>query len=746
MTLTKKLTVFVFMAGLPTAAVFLIVTLSFAYFVANDAISQQQYAAAKQIMRSIDQDLSLKQNQLSNIAKSSDLAAALITKDAQQLSRHRASLQEAARISGQWQQMKIVDLNGKAVVALDSAISAPFNPANQPPWQMVFDQAVAGEEAYSDVFIDNTTNQPAILFASPMTEISGKVRGVIIASLSWQIVVDVINGHERVELFNAKSQLLGSSKTKDTAILQAPIDNALLKKAMSGAESTEVVRGAEDVLISYTRQKGHNNYGGSGWVLLIETPASTAFAAIIQVTPWLVGIFLAIVIVIATGLVFAVAHAFVTPVRQLTAATQKISLGDLTQRVKVSSKDEFGALAKTFNNMADTLQQVYRGLEKKIQDKTAELGQKVREVEAEKAKDEALLKSIGEGMIAIDDTGAILKINQPAITILGLPDQNHLSKKLKDTLKFFDERDVELPADKWAPLQALTTGNPAEQLFVVHRQEGKALVAVLVNPIIQNDKTIGAIMVMRDVTKEKEVDRMKTEFISLASHQLRTPLSAIKWFTEMLASGDAGKLKDEQAEFVKNITDSTERMIELVNSLLNISRIESGRIIIDPKPTDLSELVNGIVNDLKGKTAERQQTLIVSVHKDLPKVNLDSRLIGQVFLNLLTNAIKYTPKGGEISVFVSRRDDQLVSQVSDNGFGIPKSEQSKVFQKFFRAGNVVKIETDGTGLGLYLIKAIIESSGGKIWFESAEGKGTSFWFSLPMTGMKAKEGEVTLDA
>lgn len=365
----------------------------------------------------------------------------------------------------------------------------------------------------------------------------------------------------------------------------------------------------------------------------------------------------------------------------------------------------------------------------------------------EKTKDEAILASMGEGLIATNSHGSIELVNKAAADMLDYSIKEFDGKRFTDIIKVIDEKGEAVVFEKTPINTSLVTGRKfTGDNFTYYRKDGKGIsVGVTVSPIFLNDKIIGAIEVFRDVTREKQVDKMKTEFISLASHQLRTPLSAMKWFLEMLLHGDAGTMTTEQTEMITNVNLSNERMIALVNSLLNISRIESGRIIIEPTPTDLGALVKDVVDELKQKIEERRHSVVVSMNPNIPKINIDPKLVRHVYMNLLTNAIKYTPKGGEIIVMISRKDNEVISQVSDNGYGIPANEHSKIFQKFYRAENVIKIETEGTGLGLYLAKAIVESSGGKIWFESEKDKGTTFWFSLPEGGSAAKKGEVSLD-
>ena len=266
------------------------------------------------------------------------------------------------------------------------------------------------------------------------------------------------------------------------------------------------------------------------------------------------------------------------------------------------------------------------------------------------------------------------------------------------------------------------------------RQDGTRFPVIMsIAPILRRGDVAGGIVAFRDVTLEKEIDTMKSEFVSVASHQLRTPLSAIKWFLEMLIAGDAGAINENQKEFLDRAYESNERMIKLVNDLLNVSRMESGKIKFEPKPTQLGDIFQSVITELTPLTRARNIS-IQSAFADakLPEVFVDPDKMRQVIMNLVSNAIKYTSGRGKIELFYERHPNELVFNIKDNGIGIPKDQQYKVFNKFFRADNVMKVQTEGSGLGLYIAKVMIESSGGRMWFSSQENKGTTFSFSLPI--------------
>lgn len=382
------------------------------------------------------------------------------------------------------------------------------------------------------------------------------------------------------------------------------------------------------------------------------------------------------------------------------------------------------------------------------QESTNLLIKRNREIAEDRAKTDALLSNIGDGVVGLSDTGVIQYFNESAEELLGYSEEEVINKLFFHTIPTVDEKGSPVDTNQLPIRNAMMTGRSsyARNLQFV-KKDGKFLpVAITASTVKYLNTLMGGVVVFRDITKEKEIDRMKTEFISLASHQLRTPLSAMKWFSEMLLDGDIGELTEKQKEIVNNIYKSNERMIDLVNSLLNISRIESGRLMIDPKPTDLKELLTEVLTELKPKLDSKQLKLASTVHDNLGPITIDPKLVRHVYMNLLTNAIKYTPNGGQIIVAISRKGEEILSQVSDSGFGIPKSQQERVFQKFFRADNIKKVETDGTGLGLYLVNQVVAASGGKVWFESEQDKGTTFWFTLPINGSKPKEGEVSIDS
>jgi signal transduction histidine kinase len=238
----------------------------------------------------------------------------------------------------------------------------------------------------------------------------------------------------------------------------------------------------------------------------------------------------------------------------------------------------------------------------------------------------------------------------------------------------------------------------------------------------------------------KEIDRSKTEFVSLASHQLRTPLSTIGWYAEMLLAGDAGKITAEQTRYVEEIYQSNRRMAELVGSLLNVSRIELGTFSVEPEPTDLVKLAQNIVKGLEPQIFARKINFRENYGSNIPVMNVDPKLMGMVIENLASNAIKYTPEEGSVTLQLKHQAHGTQIIVADDGLGIPSGQQDKIFSKLFRADNVKTHDTEGTGLGLYLVKSVVDYSGGTIRFKSKENKGTTFYVSIPDDGMRHKRG------
>lgn len=363
-----------------------------------------------------------------------------------------------------------------------------------------------------------------------------------------------------------------------------------------------------------------------------------------------------------------------------------------------------------------------------------------------KAKDEAVLAGIGDGIVTTNQDGVITLINDSALKILGYSRAEVLNKPAIEVFHMSYETGAEVPLNKRPIVLALTTGErstvPLGSTYYYKRGNGSRFpVGITVTPFLLNGKIVGTIEVFRDITIEKDVDKAKTEFVSLASHQLRTPLTSIGWYAEMLLAGDAGKINEQQKDYLDEIYKGNKRMVELVNSLLNVSRIELGTFSVEPVLSDLKEIADSVISELKPIISEKKMKVQAIYGEGLDKISLDAKLIRIVYQNLFTNALKYTPDGGSITLEIKVKDQTILSSVADTGYGIPQNQQGEIFQKLFRADNVKIKDTGGTGLGLYIVRSIIEQScGGKIWFESVENKGTTFFFTIPKGGMEAKKG------
>ena len=262
----------------------------------------------------------------------------------------------------------------------------------------------------------------------------------------------------------------------------------------------------------------------------------------------------------------------------------------------------------------------------------------------------------------------------------------------------------------------------------IEEPELVALIILLITAIL----FIIAAIITRSFERLAEASRMKSEFISVVSHQLRSPLSNLRWAIELLMSGRLGKIEEKQTEYFRILKENSGRMGELVSDLLIVSRIETATLPQKRKEISLEDLIKKLISEFEPFAQASNVEIEFKSEENLPKILADPSQIRLVVENLLDNAVRYIKDRGKVKMLLSRRGQNLYFEIEDNGVGIPKEDQKYIFQKFFRSENILRYQTQGSGLGLYISKAIIERSGGKIGFKSQEGVGSTFWFTLPI--------------
>lgn len=436
---------------------------------------------------------------------------------------------------------------------------------------------------------------------------------------------------------------------------------------------------------------------------------------------WSMIIIGSIVIIVGIGFSILLSKIIVKPLRQMNEATKKIAAGDYDVNIRTRSKDEVGNLAEGFNIMAREL--------KKYSDMNVE------QLLAEKQKSEAVIRNIDDGVILIDSNSSITAINPAAADALNVSINRVIGTHFLEVIKNDELYEI--------IKRTIETGDTPDidenkRIVTLGKGEDAKTFQFLITPITtKRNALIGVVFQLRDITHFKEIEKLKSEFVMTASHELRTPLTSMEMSIDLLHEKAFEKLSDKEKELLDAAAEDVNRLKSLVNDLLDLSRIESGKIQMEMDRMEVGVVLERAVSSLKNNAEEYKVDLSAIYSEDLPPVNADPTKITWVLTNLISNALRYTGVEGFIKVKAANVGQQVQIDVQDNGKGIPYEYQSRIFDKF------VQVKDDGSaggsGLGLAICKEIVRAHGGTIWVDSTPGEGSKFSFTLPVFKEKPKE-------
>ena len=651
----------------------------------------------------------------------------------------RKFMANISTIKPNMRQISILTNNGITVVSTDILKEGKYQALGNTTTYFTRDQS---RIIVPNFYISAITGKAAMTFAAPISNKAGVRIGVVAVDLDLKGVDDIIRENAGLGV-TGETYLVGRLNAKNVLISGAGSANEELTKDIKSEGITEVTRGkvGEGLYVNY---KNVPVLGGYVWIdnldlaLLGEISQTEAFEPADRLARDILLIGLSSAGILLTA-VYLIARRISQPILAIADAANQVSSGNLNAQAAVLTEDEIGVLAIAFNQMTSQLKMsgeqladYSRTLEQKVEQRTSEI--------------KAIIDNMVDGLVVVDGENRITQFNPAIAGMVGV--SSKAVSAAKNYTDVFKEQAI-------ANLVANTRANPkqvfSEEFSLPDRRTGKAVATSIYRDIDTSENAepitsyLGTVILIRDITAEKEVDRMKTDFISTVSHELRTPLTSVLGFAKLiqkkleesilpLIQTDDKKVNRSIRQVTENIAiivSEGTRLTKLINEVLDVAKIEAGKMQWNMDRLEITEVIDRAFAATSALFEQKGLEPIKAIAADLPKIEGDKDRLIQVVINLISNAVKFTDKGC-ITCQVKQQDQSIVVSVTDQGVGISESDQPKVFEKFKQVGDTLTDKPQGTGLGLPISREIVEYHGGKIWVESELGKGSTFSFSLPI--------------
>ena len=562
---------------------------------------------------------------------------------------------------------------------------------------------LTGETYYSELFRGSFSDLIRAVIATPIRANNGDVVAVIFADVPINTLAGIVESvyldeTESAYMVDKDGFVVAHSVKNLTELSECPLQvdysgYAVVDALMNGNSGiTEYDYKGETYLACYTV------VGPSGWGIVFQEPLQVILAKSNVLTNFLFGINTAVFVaaVLATLLL---ARRIINPLHKLANYAGRVESGDYTAELEVEGKDEIADVTSAIKSM---VQQILTMQEDEIV---------------------AIVSSMQDGLIVLDKNQHITRLNPAMEQMLGVRAAEVINKSISELETTPRLMPLARLSQVQSPDDEMIITEPYDRVLRVHSSR--------LNDMAGRD--LGEVRVVLDVTRERELDQMKSDFIANVSHELRTPLHSIRGFVKLMLDGTVSDEKT-QKEFLSIIDEQSLHLSNLVSSILDMAVMESGEIVLERQPVSIKEVIDKVVVRLRKIADDKKITVEADVPETLPIIEGDSEKLEQVITNLVHNAIKFNSEGGRVTVAAVVRNSRMLVQIVDQGIGIPAGDVPHLFDKFFKVDGSMPWTSSGTGLGLYIVKQIIEAHGGKIWVESSYGEGSAFSFELPLIG------------